>query len=271
MFSHNLVCYKCFKSLLGIAIMRQFTLAAFAALTAAVALPAHADMIGIYASADYWQYDGRADVAQTGKDKESFSFDQQEQASVAVSFEHPVPLIPNVRVRHTALKGSDTINSILFEFDDQKYVGDVSFDLDFTSTDLILYYEVLDNIVSVDVGLAAKQLDGDVTAKGKNALLQSVSQTVSFKETIPMAYLSAGGSLPLTGLSFKAEAAGITYNGSSITDAQAEIKYDVIDNPVIDIGLKAGYRQLLIDLDDVEKTDAKLDFKGPYLGVEFHF
>jgi outer membrane protein len=247
--------------------MRQFTLAAFAALTAAVALPAHADMIGIYASADYWQYDGRADVAQTGKDKESFSFDQQEQASVAVSFEHPVPLIPNVRVRHTALKGSDTQNVAAFQFGDQTFpLGDVTLDLDFTSTDLILYYEVLDNIVSVDVGLAAKQLDGDITAR---SLLQK--ETVAFKETIPMAYLSAGGSLPLTGLSFKAEAAGITYNGSSITDAQAEIKYDVIDNPVIDIGLKAGYRQLLIDLDDVEKTDAKLDFKGPYLGVEFHF
>lgn len=250
--------------------MRQFTLAALAAVTAAVALPAHADMIGIYASADYWQYDGKADVAQTGKTQESFSFDQQEQAAIAVSFEHPVPLIPNVRVRHTTLKGADTINSLLFNFDDKLYIGSVDLDLDFTSTDLILYYEILDNIVSVDVGLAAKQVDGDVNVRGI-ANGQASSSTVSFKETIPMAYLSAGGSLPFTGFSFKAEAAGISYDGSNITDAQAEIKYDLIDNLVVDVGLKAGYRQLLVDLEDVEKTDAKLDFKGPYLGVEIHF
>ena len=247
--------------------MRQFTLAALAAVTAAVTLPAHADMIGIYASADYWQYDGKADVAETGKTQESFSFDQQEQAAIAVSFEHPVPLIPNVRVRHTTLKGTDTQNVAGFEFGNALFpLGDVTLDLDFTSTDLILYYEILDNIVSVDVGLAAKQVDGDITA---SSLLQK--ETVSFKETIPMAYLSAGGSLPFTGFSFKAEAAGISYDGSNITDAQAEIKYDLIDNLLVDVGIKAGYRQLLIDLEDVEKTDAKLDFKGPYLGLEFHF
>jgi outer membrane protein len=250
--------------------MRQITYAVFTALATTVALPAHADMVGVYASADYWQYDGQADVAQTGKDKESFTFDQQKQAAVSLSFEHPVPLIPNVRLRHTALKGTDTINSVLFNFDNKVYTGDVDLDLDFTTTDMILYYEILDNIVSVDVGLAAKQVDGDVTVRGHVAGLAQTS-TVALKEIIPMAYVSAGGSLPFTGFSFKAEAAGVTYDGSSITDAQAEVKYDLIDNLLVDVGIKAGYRQLLIELEDIEKTDAKLDFKGPYLGVEIHF
>ena len=41
---------------------------------------AQADAIGVYVSADYWQYDGKADVAQTGKQKSSFLFEQQNQA-----------------------------------------------------------------------------------------------------------------------------------------------------------------------------------------------
>ena len=250
--------------------MQKFTLtiASVAAMLLSSA-PAQADFVGVYASADYWNYDGAASVAQTNKTPEKFDLGSEKQASIAVSIEHPVPFLPNVRVRHTSLKGADTLNSLAFAFDNQLYVGDVNLALDFTSTDLILYYEILDNVVSVDVGVAAKQFDGELLVRG-NTPLPSTS-TVKFTETIPMAYASVGGSLPFTGFSFKAEAAGVSYDGSSVSDIQAEVKYDFIDNLAVDVGLKAGYRQLKVDLEDVEKTDANLDFKGPYLGLEVHF
>lgn len=231
--------------------------------------PAQADFVGIYASADYWNYDGAASVAQTNQTPENFDLGSEKQASIAVSIEHPIPLLPNVRVRHTSLKGADTLNSLAFAFDDKIYVGDVNLALDFTSTDLILYYEILDNVVSVDVGVAAKQFDGELLVRG-NTPLPSTS-TVKFTETIPMVYGSVGGSLPFTGFSFKAEAAGVSYDGSSVSDIQAEVKYDFIENLAVDVGLKAGYRQLKVDLEDVENTDANLDFKGPYVGLEIHF
>lgn len=231
--------------------------------------PAQADFVGIDASADYWNYDGAASVAQTNQTPENFDLGSQKQASIAVSIEHPVPFLPNVRVRHTSLKGDDTLNSLAFAFDNKLYIGDVNLALDFTSTDLILYYEILDNVVSVDVGIAAKQFDGELVVQGHAPL--PTTSTVKFTETIPMAYASVGGSLPFTGFSFKAEAAGISYDGSSVSDIQAEVKYDFINNLVVDLGLKAGYRQLKVDLKDVENTDANLDFKGPYLGLEIHF
>lgn len=252
--------------------MHQLHFAAIGALCAALSMNAQADTIaGIYASADYWQYDGKAEVAQTGKKTENFEFDQQKQANFAISFEHPVPFLPNIRVRHTTLKGDDTLKSTAFAFDNKVYVGDVNLGLDFTSTDLILYYEILDNVVSADVGIAAKQFDGDLTVKNVTPLVPANTSTIAFKETVPMVYLSAGATLPLTGLSVKAEAAGISYNDSSVSDIQAEVKYDFISNLAVDVGLKTGYRQLKIDLKDVEDTDALLDFKGPYVGLEFHF
>ncbi|MEK5794670.1 hypothetical protein VXE63_21655, partial [Acinetobacter nosocomialis] len=44
-----------------------------------------------------------------------------------------------------------------------------------------------------------------------------------------------------------------------------------IDNLLVDVGLKAGYRILNIELDDYEKNDLKFDFKGPYVGLDIHF
>jgi hypothetical protein len=39
----------------------------------------------------------------------------------------------------------------------------------------------------------------------------------------------------------------------------------------VDAGLKLGYRQMSATLEDIEDTDADLDFKGPYLGLALHF
>lgn len=249
--------------------MMRYTTALCAGLAALLSVSAaQADAIGVYASADYWQYDGNADLAQTGKQKSRFDFDQKQQASVSISIEHPVPVLPNVRLRYTALQGNDTQNLAQFEFGGTQFTKDVNLDIDLTSTDLVLYYEVLDNVVSADIGIAAKLIEGSIVAREKPGFRR---ETVNIDEAIPMAYLSAGAKLPLTGLSVKAEVAGVSYQGSRLSDAQAEIKYDFIDNPAVDIGLKAGYRQITATLEDVEDTDAELEFKGPYVGLEMHF
>lgn len=230
---------------------------------------AQADTLwGVYANADYWQYEGKADVAQTGKNKTAFVFDEKNQASLSLSIEHPIPIIPNVRLRHTALQGNDTKKVVAFEFGKFVFTQDVNLDIDLTSTDMVLYYEVLDNVISADIGIAAKLIDGDIIAKEVNGLNK---KTVSIKETIPMAYLSTKAKLPLTGLSVKADVAGVSYDGSSLSDIQAEIMYNFVDNLAVDIGIKAGYRQITATLEDIEDTDADIEFKGPYLGLEMHF
>ncbi len=77
--------------------------------------------------------------------------------------------------------------------------------------------------------------------------------------------------LPFTGLSAKGEATYTNFNDAKITDALAEVKYKFIDNLAVDLGLKAGYRVLNIDLDDYDNNDLKFEFKGPYVGLEAHF
>ena len=60
-------------------------------------------------------------------------------------------------------------------------------------------------------------------------------------------------------------------NDVKITDAQAELQYDFIQSVAVDLGLKAGYRILNIELDDLDNRDMKFEFKGPYVGLNAHF
>lgn len=221
---------------------------------------AQADFIGVYGSVDYWHLQGDYNETSTGnsfREENKLDVDKSGQAQFALSFEHPVPLIPNARIRHVSL---DTET-------EEKNAGQPVFNVDLDNTDFILYYEILDNIVSVDVGVAAKRLDGDITYTSTIG----TQDKLAISETAPMLYGALGAKLPFTGLSAKAEVLATSYSDTQITDASAEIKYDFIDNLVIDVGAKAGYRFLNIDLDDQEGIDTRFRFHGPYIGLEAHF
>lgn len=220
---------------------------------------AQADLIGMYGSVDYWNLGGDYNEGRSGSRLDggnALDLDDKGQAQFALSFEHPVPLIPNVRIRHVSIDAET----------EQTLAGNPTFDIQLNNTDFILYYELLDNIVSADVGIAAKHLDGDVTYHGLIG-----KDKLNISETAPMLYGALGAKLPFTGLSAKAEALLTSYSDTKISDVSAEVKYDFVDNLLVDMGVKAGYRILNIDLDDQDDIDTKFRFKGPYIGLEAHF
>lgn len=212
----------------------------------------HADtLLGVYASADYWYVQGNAEDANHSATKQDI--DQKGQFQVALSLEHGVPLLPNARIRYTALD----VDS------EQKILNTPTYNLKLNNSDFILYYEVLDNVVSADVGLAAKRLEGDVSFAG------IAKRDVS--ATLPSVYASVGAKLPFTGLSAKAEALYGKNGSKQATDLSAEVKYDFIDNALLDVGAKLGYRLLNIDLEKQNGIEPQFSLRGPYLGVEAHF
>lgn len=222
-----------------------------------IASSAHADTLyGLYADANYWH----TSADNSGNDSD-FSYDDHGNYMVSASLEHGIPLIPNVRVRHADITHSKDVTP---------YSGHK---IELTSTDAIAYYELLDNVVSVDVGLGAKQVSGN---------LRYVSgQEVDLDKTLPMAYASVGAKLPFTGLSAKAELGVGVGKNVKATDAQAEIKYDFVKTAAVDLGIKGGYRILSLDYDEMKlqhlgyvfgrQVPYKADFKGPYIGLEMHF
>ncbi|WP_010117299.1 TIGR04219 family outer membrane beta-barrel protein [Acinetobacter sp. P8-3-8] len=228
--------------------MNKFKLSAFA-LTLGLSSFAQADFIGLKGDVSYWNIDGKANIDEKHLSDQDIDSDSTVQASVA--FEHPIPIIPNVKLKYTKLD-TETESSI--------DLAKTEINLD--HTDLIFYYEILDNVVKADVGVGATKLNGTV---------KQFAQSVDVDEYAPIIYAEAGAKLPFTGLSAKAEATYTNVNDVKITDAQAELQYDFIQSIAVDLGLKAGYRILNIELDDLDNRDMKFEFKGPYVGLNAHF
>lgn len=213
---------------------------------------AQADVIGVKGDLSYWAYDGQANMAaQTAASDQDL--ERKGAAQLSLAIEHPVPLIPNAKIRYVNLK-TQTENEV---------AGQPVYDINMDHADFILYYEILDNIVNADVGVGATTLNGHATTL-------ALSKT-DIDKTVPVIYATAGAKLPFTGLSAKGEVLYSNFNDAKITDAQAELQYNFIDNLLVDVGLKAGYRILDIKLDDYEKNDLKFNFKGPYIGLDIHF
>lgn len=212
---------------------------------------AQADVIGVKGNIDYWQYSADLDHPQYNPSNAQLADDYG--LSFSVSVEHPIPFLPNAKIKHVNLKAES----------DESFSGTQRNQVDLDYSDFILYYEILDNIVNADIGAGVKSLEGD--------LRHNYTSTQDISETLPMVYAQAGLKLPFTGLSANAEVSIAGLNDQRVTDAQAELKYNFIDTLLVDIGAKAGYRILDIQLEKNSDAETKLKFKGPYIGVEAHF
>ena len=182
------------------------------------------------------------------------------QGYAFITLEHFVPILPNARLMLTKIdqSGSGVTD---FEFDGNNYSGTVSNDFSIETLDLLLYYEVLDNVVSVDLGLNIRNLKVDYTITSTG-----ISTTDSLDETVPMLYVLVGGS-PWPDLIFSGELSYIAYSGSSISDFTAKVAYTTN----FFVGFEAGYRKQKYEFDDVSETDADLEFDGVFAGAYLKF
>ena len=229
--------------------MKAFKLSLYASLLGLSSL-AQADFIGLKGDISYWNIEGITNINQKYQQDQDINRDGTVQLSVA--FEHPMPIIPNIKAKYTQLDLETESHG--FNLNKTK--------INLDHTDLILYYEILDNILKADIGVGATRLNGNVKQLG---------QQLSIDQYSPIIYAELGAKLPFTGLSAKAEANYTNVNDVKITDAQAEIQYNFVQSLLLDVGAKVGYRVLNIQLNDLNDRDMKFDFKGPYIGLDAHF
>ena len=247
-----------------------------AALIAVAMVPqAKADtLLGLYVGGDYWaaQTDG---ALGTSSDMQSFNFEDKEYGSYYAALEHPIPLVPNVKLKYTQLElAADANLNTSFGFGDKvfKVNSTVTGDSDLSHVDYVLYYEIFDNdLVSIDLGLSAKQFDGYVAVKGDQQGSNFGEESVDFNGFIPMAYGAVQFGLPFTGLSAFAEGQLLAIGDSKIQDYQVGVAWEFIDNMAVDVAIKAGYRAMLLELDDVDDIYTDIDVDGIFAGLQIHF
>ncbi len=221
-----------------------------------------ATVLGIQAGVGSWKHDPSGSI-RTSADGVGITADLKNDLNLAEEsegytyfiLEHPVPLIPNFKYVNTKLKSSGA-GAVNFDFNGTTYSSAVNTTLDLSNTDYILYYEVLDNVVSFDIGLNAKKVDGQAIVD---------TDIVSFSGTIPMLYVAAEIALP-AGFALAAEISTISAGGDSITDTTAKLMYTTDFN----LGIEAGVRSLTIDV-DVDTVKTNMEFSGIFAGVYFKF
>lgn len=225
----------------------------------------NADTLAISAGGGIWNESASGNFQETTDPatvdvEENLFWDTESQNYLWVTFEHFVPIIPNVRISYTKLEHEGS-GSTSFVYDGITYTGNIDNGISVETVDILLYYEVLDNIVSVDLGLNARQLDVNFDINdGTN------SDTNDSSETIPMVYALVGFS-PMPDLIVSGEMYYVSYDGSKISDVTAKIAYTTD----FFVGVEAGFRSQKYELDDVDGTDADLTFEGPFVGAYLKF
>lgn len=206
-------------------------------LLAVCASSANADtLLGGDVEINAWQqdytYDGKDDGDETG-----YTFE--------ASFEHPIPLIPNIKFAHSSVDAEQ------FEY---------------TKRDITLYYEILDNdLVSIDLGAGVTNLtDGELKLPLVN--------NQKFEGYIPHIYAMGELGVPATPLFLFAKGSGIAYDDHEMMDLSAGIKYE-IGLVLIDLQIQAGYRTQTFNLEGFDSLTADLDAetKGFFAGVNIDF
>ncbi len=235
----------------------------------ALAAPGHADtLFGIYAGYGTWHHDSTGDIT-AGTDaidvEEDISLGDDQDDLYYLAVEHGVPFLPNVRAQHMSYSSNGVAEAgRTIEFNGLTFQPPTAIETDISvqQTDLILYYEVLDNVVSWDVGLGARQIDGSV--KMGSSLART---TIDFDGTIPIAYTRFRMEL-LAGWWASADAMGVSYQDNELLDGSVMLGWE---SPY-GLGLEAGFKWVRLRLDDLDDvTAAQLDFQGPYAALNYHF
>ena len=231
-------------------------------------------LLGLYLGGQIWD-SAASGVFGDSNEQTDFNLKDEQQGSYFIALEHPIPLIPNIKIASTTL---DTVGQTTLEFDfsfggkDFKKSEKVSATFDMSYIDYTLYYEILDNdVVTLDLGLTARDIDGNISVGTNGASIKSTLGTEDVSYVLPMVYASIIVGLPLTGLSVFAEGNIVSYDSQTLYDYQAGVGYALLDNFAIDLDITLGYREVKMDLDDLDNLYADLNFKGAYLGAVIHF
>ena len=227
---------------------------------------AQADLLfTVGTKASVWNAEATGDLDEgVSVEDDGLNLDSENGTQISVFFEHPVPFLPNIKVRNTALE-LEGDGSLTATFADQTFNENVVSTMDLSHTDLTLYWGVPLPVPFVDInfGLNARQFDGVAEVTGETS---DVTESVDLDFVLPMLYGEVKVNTPI-GIYGNIDINYVGYGDNKMTDLSYGLGYD-LPIPVVDLGLEAGYRGLNLqtDPDDVD-IDADVDVSGMSFGA----
>src|SRR5690554_7236901 len=250
-------------------------LALVSAILIAAPLSANANLLfTVGAKASIWdakptgQIDDDASVESDG-----LNFKSENGKQLSVFFEHPVPFIPNVKLKRTDLDmdgSGELTKEITFAQENFTVNEQISSNIDISHTDAILYWGLPIPLpyINVDFGLTARMFDGDASVTGASD--PANPKSVDLDMSLPMAYGAVKVGSPF-GIYATADLNWIGFGDNKMTDLSAAVGYE-LPIPIVDVGVEVGYRGINLQTDrkDVDVA-ADLDTKGMFYGVSVAF
>ncbi|MFT5810101.1 MAG: outer membrane protein [Rubritalea sp.] len=237
----------------------------FAALLWLPATSANADFVGLNVGISHWAPDLSGNFNSTNDAsielKSDLGVNDPSQTSLALILEHPIPVLPNVKYQNFDLEASGNrslTKSITFNGSNYSAGNNVSSTFDLSHDDIVLYYEVLDNWINLDLGIDLKRFNGQVGINGNN---------ITINETVPLLYISARFDLPFTGFYAGADLNHLSIGNNNANDSTLLVGYE----SNIGLGIEGGVKTFSLDLDNADNIDTNIDYEGLYLNGFFHF
>lgn len=224
-----------------------------------------ATVVGFTIGGDYWRADTSGTFADKGQPQQTFDYSSSAQGSYWIAVEHPLPFVPNIKIRENSLDQKGSMSGADFNFNGHDFKGNVTAYTDLSNTDFVLYYEILDNdIVSLDLGAAYKLMNGSLRVQDPGH-----PEEKDVDSGIVMGYASTHVGMPGLGLyGFADLMQGV--NKSSVHDYAIGLGWQ-FDGLAVDTRVRVGYREFLFDVSNFSGVSADTKFKGYFAGVEINF
>ncbi|MCU7976397.1 TIGR04219 family outer membrane beta-barrel protein [Shewanella sp. SW36] len=224
-----------------------------------------ATVVGFTIGGDYWRADTSGTFADKGQPQQTFDYSSSAQGSYWIAVEHPLPFVPNIKIRENSLDQKGSMSGADFNFNGHDFKGNVTAYTDLSNTDFVLYYEILDNdIVSLDLGAAYKLMNGSLRVQDPGH-----PEEKDVDSGIVMGYASTHVGMPGLGLyGFADLMQGV--NESSVHDYAIGLGWQ-FDGLAVDTRVRVGYREFLFDVSNFSGVSADTKFKGYFAGVEINF
>lgn len=218
-----------------------------------------------------WQTEVKGETGQQGSSTtlDDLGFDQNRNNMFVLTLEHPVPVIPQVRLMHTDINtGADAIITQPFSLGTVVFEANVRTlsTLVLSHSDITFYYEILDNWLEIDLGVTTRVFDGYVEAQTE--LSAPVASTL--EGALPMLYLDTAINLPFGGLSLGGTANVIRYRGDGFHDYSASVGY-MFEREGTDLGIQLGFRKLILDVAEFDDLYVDASLSGAYLALFARF
>ncbi len=193
--------------------------------------------------------------------RDNLFLNKKSQGYLFADIKHAIPLVPNIRVMYTKLDHSGS-GTTIFKFNNLTFSNDVVSNVQIKTLDVIAYYQLMDNVVDLDLGLNIRKIDLSYIFTSSTG----ISTSNSIRQVFPMLYALVGAS-PWPGLKISADISYVAYSGNSISDMTAKIAYTTSAF----VGFEAGYRRQNFKLNDIDSTNANVTFAGPFVGGYLKF